>query len=624
MFALRKIIVLVTVLLFLLPHGLAYADAGLMSSTPDKCKLVSPSQMRPELTQAIQDFFEAENSFNFDAKVGREWKLLKIDKILNDSVSAAVTEIGVDTKWQDKFMSSWNSGKAEQLAAQVISQTFDNPDLKRSLQRLANNVGRQVADEIELATVQSSSYGMQCLQTFIGDQYSTTFLDLFNQKAEESAQQGSVDFSASFTPESKKYLLSRNVAAVGIGTFIIGRITREVTKKFAERVIGQVGKRLLGRLGAGAIPFVGEIVGVGLLAADVAQSFSGSFEEIETQLKSPNVKNSLRQSISDVLQDEIGGQSSQIASEISNELYAEWLDFQKDYRETLNLASEIPEFKQLLTEEGDMPKVTSLVGIALNNMGRRKLIDAIQDGSFAQALNLPIIARPIIQYTGSIQEAVSWSKISGNFLERVVDLEIYKHLSLEGLEHRLLVDLLALEDADAISKMSLLQNSEIQQLLAISSPNLIPLAKVVSAQDLQRLSGYIEQLDKSETNDLIRFLLDDSKSTIKNTDVMTHIVQSGNISRATKFWQRQTSPLSLAFSLWPIAMGEISWRLAWVKYGSTFLGEAFVAIAVALSLTLGLGFKLYGSILDVKYKQAKLAGVPQDTEVQDSDENNVD
>lgn len=573
--------------------------------TPDQCKSITSADLRAGLAQSIQAFFDNEASFDFASKVGREWERLRLDSEIDYAVNMAVSKIKADTKYWDKFASSWSAGKAEELANSVVLRTFDNPRLKKSLATLADDVGRELSTDIELATVKSSIYGAECLQTFIGSQYSTAFLEIFNQRSQDSTDRGTEDFLVSFSPESQEYLRSYGLAAGGVASIAIAQITRRITDGVIKRVVAQVGERFLGKLGTTAIPVVGEVVGGLLLVYDLAKSFDGAFSEIETQIKSPEVKTTLRNLVTKTVQVEIGGKSSEIAGAITNSIYTSWLKFKDDYRETLTLASELPEFKKLITDSNDIAAISSLVGMSLDNMGRRRLIEAIQDSSFAEALALPPKARIIIKDTGSIPEAVAWSDLAGGYVGQVVDLGLYKHLSREGLNRSLLVDLLRLDESEVIAKLSLLENSAIQRLLEIASPNLIPLAKIVSSQDLERLSGYISNLKKSETNDLIQFLLDD-KPIIKNSDVMAYIVQSHNIKAAISFWQQEENAFSLVKNVWLLSSGDIYWRLAKTKYGINFFGLGIGLLFSLLVMLLLLIMRIYSSFLNILQKKAQL------------------
>ncbi len=588
-----------------LDPGMANINAS-DAITPEQCQGITETELRPELTRTIQNFFENETAFDFEAEVAREWKLLKLDARIDSAVVQAVESIQADTKALDKFASSWSPAKAEQLAEQVIAVTFDNRELKRSLQKLSANVGNELSDQIELATVQSASYGMQCLQTFISGHYSQTFLDLFDAKADRSAQSGSNEFLAEFSPESRKYINSYGLAAGGVATIAVAQITRRVTKTMTKRVLAQVSERVLGRLGTTVVPVIGELVGGVLLVSDLAQSFSGSFDEIEAQIKSPGVKQTLRDRVAGAIAQSIGGESPQIAREIATELYANWLDFQKDYRETLTLANELPEFQQLVAHETNISRVTALVGIALDNMGRRNLIAAIQDGSFEQALDLPTVAQDIVRNTGSIAEAVAWYELAGNRIGDVVAMEMYKHLSRTGLDHRLLIQILNLDNPTVIAKLSLLGAKDIRRLLAIASPNLIQLGEAVSSQDLERLSGYIAGLKQADANDLIKFLLDGGSETIKNAEVMTHIVQSHDINVAIRFWQEQRSAWGLLQSGFLVAVGAIAWQLVLVKYGELYVGGVAFAIVITALLTLTLLLWLQRQINSLRQKRPQL------------------
>lgn len=392
---------------------------------------------------------------------------------------------------------------------------------------------------------------------------------------------------------------------------ITARIRKKVVDTIVNRVFQQVGERLLGRIGSSMIPFAGEIIGGVLITSDLIKSFDGALPEIQRTLKTPEIKQAIQTEIASTIEQEISSETSQLSREISNELYAVWLDFQKDYRETLSLAEELPEFKTILSKEKefDLPKISLLVGVALNNMGRSQLIAAIKDGTFERVLSLPEISYKILETTHDFSSLVAWTDLAGKYIEDVVNLELYKQLSPQDLDRQLLIELLDLKDPLTISKLSLLDIGSIRQLLSLSKPNLVGLSKQLSSEDFQRLASYLGELTQLEKNQLVMFLINDDPLIVRNVNVMAHIVQSRNIAGAIQFWESEKNSFSLLLDgTSKVLSGAISWRLIADKFGipATLL---FIAVPIVLLICLlaTAGIWIYRQLMKIKKAQKILS-----------------
>ncbi|MGV2826977.1 hypothetical protein [Myxosarcina sp. GI1(2024)] len=120
----------------------------------------------------------------------------------------------------------------------------------------------------------------------------------------------------------------------------------------------------------------------------------------------------------------------------------------------------------------------------------------------------------------------------------------------------------------------------------ISQQNLLNLADRLSAEDLRRLAGYLGELKQSQVNQLMRLLLNDDPSVIKNNDLIAHIIQSRNISAATEFWEAPANLFSLVKGTWNLYTGAIFWRLFIDKFGLS-IPTMVIFISFPIFLLLG-------------------------------------
>jgi hypothetical protein len=589
-----------------------YAVAIESMTSFDSCQTIQPGDLRSQLTHHVQQAFNEKTDFNLDAKVGEQWEQLKVDAAFDLAVADAVTTVKSDTSSTDKFKSSWSGEKAGELASSILVKAMADEELQRSLSQLSENVTGQIVAQISTATLESSATSIACLRSFIGKQYASVFVDRFNTDNSRQLSRVSGEISDDIPFElhkSDKEIILIGGGVIGVGGFAIRQITRKVLGEVEKRIMANMAKRILGRLGSTAIPFIGEVIGGGMLIIDLATSFDGSFDAIQTQFQSPETKSLLKSEVSKAVSEGVGEDLSEIPVGIANELYAKWLDFQKDYTETLAIVNEVPELKRRMDQPGfDLERTTHLIRISLDSMGKFKLIAAIQDGSFGVALmRVPAIAiDQIIEQTGSIQTAVKWSDLAGDHLTDVARLKLPKVLSLDGLSPLLLGNLLALNDDVTIQKLAASKPDVIQRLLEISPSNLVKLAQSVSKEQLAGLAVYIANLERPEANELVGFL-NGTPGSIRNAQVITHIVKSRNIHQAILLVQAKTEgavePSQFLRDLPIVLSGQVYWELLNDKYGRSMTIIYFFGILAISLMTLTLGFWLYGKFLDMRQKQ---------------------
>ncbi|OUL18541.1 hypothetical protein BV378_36355 [Nostoc sp. RF31YmG] len=587
----KRLLTFILIFCLVLNYGNFYATSAYAVGNNDyaipQCKEITEANLRNELTTNIEEFFVDETRFDFQKIVNNNWQVLKFDDVLNNEIDHAVDQVQTNTNLGNKFISSWFPGKAKELAQEVIEIALTSPGFDTKIKQLSNNVAEELSNKLQLVSAKSSSYAMDCLQEFIGRQYSQTFVDVFAKdiKSKVPEQDQLID---KLNPDTNSFLKSHNFAFGGIGVLIATQITKVIAKKISNRVAQQLLDRFLIRFSSkgifAAIPVAGEIIGGLLLVGDVFQSFDGALPAIQDELKQPKVKQDFKEQIANTVEEGLRTELPQVAREISSEIYIVWKDFQVDYKDTLDLAEELPEFKDILTKTTDKSKVYFLVGIALNNMGRTQLVASIRDGSFERALFLPDSSYKIIETTRSLPVLIDWANLAGNKIEEVVSMELYKHLSPKDLDRQLLTDILSIKDSSTIAKLSLLNIDSIRNLLTIAKQNLIALSIKLSPDDLGKLASYLGKLEQYQANQLVMFLLDEP-SIIKNTSVTNHIIQSRDIKAAIKFWKAEVNIFSLLNGTLKLYTGVIAWGLFINKYGMfTIIILMFFPILLLLAI----------------------------------------
>jgi len=312
--------------------------------------------------------------------------------------------------------------------------------------------------------------------------------------------------------------------------------------------------------------------------------------EIQSSLKSLKTKSTIRNEIASVVEQELRNESPQISQAISTDVYAQWIEFQREFKEVLSLAKEIPKFKEILKTYG-LPKVSSLIGVALSNVDRSQIEEAIQSGKFERVLSLPPRSWDILTTSHDFSKIIDWANLAGNKIDDVVEFELYKYINPDELDRRTLNDILVIRDHSTISNLAMLDIQSIRSLLKIFSHNLTKITDDLSQKDLTQLADYIVQFGAERVNQVVQFLLVNDPTKIRNNRVIHDIISSNDINESIKFWREPLFLTSVPIGILGVIRGTISWQLFTDKYEHAAI-VIFLLIGVAILLGITVGFRL--------------------------------
>lgn len=541
-------------------------SADTLESNPLECKNITGAKLQRELNNIVGQAFESKE-IDFQRMVDKEWEILKLDQKLDHSIDVATNNLKDNPNWFDKFQTNWSKEKIVKFSEEVTKQALESKELKEALNQLVADISRETTNNLEIISENSADLGLQCLLRFIGNTYSENIEAVFTEKTVKSLPDSDKIDKLHPDIDPERFITPENLtgALVLIGSVI----SKQVSKGIVERVLLQVGERLLGRLGTSVIPFVGELIGGGLIISDLYNSRNGALPEIQKQLKQPEVKEEFKTVIADTLDKEITQQYSSISEKIAFQIYSTWVNFKENYQQVLQLMQDLPEFKTIVdnytTNQGNIADLTELLAKSHNNLSHNQVIEAIKDGTFEEALYLPQKSYKILErYT--LYDLIKWANVAGNQIDKVVDLELYKHLPIQEIDKTFLDNLLAIPDELTISKLSILKVDTIRQLLKISTYCLVELSQHLSSRDFDKLASKLDNLNTSQINSLIRGLLENQSI----LNVLDHIVQSRNIDRAIEVWKTPNGLFSISTirNIFSIANGAVSFKLLIDKYGN--------------------------------------------------------
>jgi len=582
-----------------------YAHAPILQTgqTLQECDVVAEDVLQDELNRVTQQVFgTAMDNVDLAAMVDTQWQAVGIDAVIDAEVDAAVGRVRGEKDLWDTFLSGWSADKAQDLTRTVANYTFESAAFQGKIDELSSAVANDLALEIAVLSAESVSAAFFCLQTFISGNYSQALLRTFEDEVQSATQD--VDFAQAdaFEPGILSVLDQHKTALGGVGVIIAAQVAKRIVvnigKTISKRVAGKIVGRVVGRAGSTLIPLAGWLIGAGLIAYDVYSGRDGALPQIQTSLKSVEVKTAIRGEIVGSIEPEFRRELPQVARDISNELFNEWRDVKRNIRQVLDLAATNPAFSTILgglDSPAELSKLVNLVGIALPALGQAQFEQAIANGMVAQALAQPESSFAIIEASKSLQSAIAWSQMAGSLIEAVVEYEIYKHKAPEELGKPLLEKLVAVDDGAAIAKLVLLDSPALEALLTLSSSNVNTLADQLSAQELAVVATYLPQLDQAQQNQLVTRLIDQPAliQQLQNPAVQKQIVAGADIGATLAFLVAPKSLLGLSTDVTALFLGNAPWSLFTYKYGT---GQA-VLIGVGLLLALLIVLRLIYGLL---------------------------
>ncbi len=582
------------------------------------CSVVPEESLQDELNLVVQEIFAAQlAALDLNAIVEQQWTALGMDRILAEAVDLATARVQSETDLWNKFLSAWSPEAARELALAVATYAFDAPVFRNGMEALADAVSAAIAGELDVASAESTSAALYCMQTFIDANYSAALARAFERRVESAVTGAQLLEADAASPDLLALIDKHRWALGGVGVIVAAQLTRKlmvtVSQRISQRVAGQLAGRVLGRVGAGVVPLAGWVLGLGMIAYDLYDSRDGALPQIQAALKSSETAASIRREIAAAIQPELENEAPALARTVANELFAEWRTVKRTIRQVLDLAAEDPAFAELLASlqsQEQLSRLVQLVGVVMANGGRAALDAAVADGSLRRVLDLPEAAVTIVRDLGSLQAALDWYAAVGGRLNEVAALELHKHLTPAQVDRAQLDALLALKDKTAAARLALLPAPQLAELLKLSEANLVALANQLSPDDLAWLAAQTPMLSLEQRNQLVARLLSQPAviEPLRRLGDLHQLANVGDLNKAITFLAGPRGGLDYAADSGAVLMGEISPQLFWAKYGlwpSVGAGVALLLLLlVALRLAWGFGAWLVQPFTHLRRRKA--------------------
>lgn len=574
-------------------------DGTSSAGTLEECSAVDEAVLLDELNGLTQTVFAgALQRINVAALVDAQWQELGLDTTLAQAVDDAGARVQANTDLWTTFLSGWSPEKSRELTMAVANATFESDAFREAMDALSAGVANEVATQIGVLSAESASAAVYCLQTFIRGNYSPALLGAFEDEVRGAAMAAGVS-DEGIAPGLMTVIDQHKVALGGIGVVIAAQITRKImtsiASRLSQRVAGKVAGRVLGRIGTTVIPLAGWLVGAGMIAYDLYDSRDGALPEIQASLKSPEVASGIREEVAAAIEPELQSELPQVAREIANDLHSQWLDVKRDIRVVLEMASESPEFGELLRAmagEEQLSRLVALSGAIVASADRQAALDAATSGALGKALELSADITPIVASAGSLEEGLAWGESSGQLLDEVIELEIYKGKEAGELDRGVLQRLVDVGDKETVAEIALLPVEQMTSILALSSTSLEELSRAFTPEQLAWVAESIQGMDSSGRNALVARLVSDPgvMRQLQNTNLLEVVPPGGNLDAALNFVSGPKDAMSVVNDSFAVMSGEPTWSLFRTKHGLPITAMTLSAWLLVMLIVLRLAW----------------------------------
>ena len=288
----------------ILPISPAYAQQTPPVYTFPECENVEEEILLGELNRITRSVLDKEISgLDVEKIVEANWTDLDLDRIVDSAVDSAIDTVREEEGTWDRIFSGWSEKKAGEFAEKVAQYAFGSVEFQDAVDRLSSAIVDDLTDEIHLMTVKAASSALLCVQEFIGTTFSETVSLMLAEQIRDwlaEIDQGQVEGKVELD-----VLGDHKASLAGLGTIVGARIASVLAKKVAQGLLGKIAARILGKAATAVVPVAGWVIGGVLIIFDLYQAWDGSLPQIGKDFKGENVKKTIRQEISSIVEEEL-------------------------------------------------------------------------------------------------------------------------------------------------------------------------------------------------------------------------------------------------------------------------------------------------------------------------------
>jgi hypothetical protein len=427
-------------------------------------------------------------SIDYAAVVAEEWRRQGLDEIVDKQVDRAIEEVRAETSWSGLAQSLVSKEKAQALATQVAERVYRSGAVKSAIEGLAAGVGKEVGRTIELASQDAAEPSLECLRSFIGRRYGATVAGVVTGEAERdfgvTLKSGGADIS------SGAVIRQSSEGITGAAILIVRRQLANMAARIGQRLAGAVLSRLVSVVAGG--------VGLVLIAKDLWELRNGVLPIVAEEMKSQATKNRVKGELASSVSEQIGEHVREIAAKSAERIVEIWQGFRRAHAKALDLAARHEGFRRFLdaVRPEALARLDEITGLVMAAEGEAGILKRLDDGSLNEAVRfMPEPAMAIARERRSIDAALKWAALAGDWLETVVDHGLYRCAEAGDFTRSSLASVLALEDRVAISHLCGVGREARETLLGLDRTELKTLARSLTEEELTSLASYVRGLE---------------------------------------------------------------------------------------------------------------------------------
>ena len=474
------------------------AAEGVTRAEYEACQVQDEHQFRTAIVAITLKVLQSGlTHIDYRAVIAEGWRRGGVDEIIDKRVDLAIAEVRDEATWGELLRSLAFNDKAKELARTVTERVYRSDALKAAFEGVAAGIGNELGKSIELATLAAAEPSMLCLNAFLGPRYGSTVARVVTTDAGREFRVDPAKGAAQISTGA--LILQGSEGIAGTIVLLVRRQLSNMAARVGQRLVGSVLGRLVSTVAGG--------VGVVLIAKDVWDLRHGVLPIIADEMKARSTKDRVQDELAKTAAELIPEQVREIASQTADRVIEIWHEFRRAHAKVLDMAADHPAFKALLdmTNPERLPRLDEVVALVLSSEGEPGLLKRLDDGTLQQALHtLAGAGMDIARETRSIDAALRWTSLAGDRLPVVVELELHKRGSPDGLTKTALGRLLALQDRLAIVRLASVPRDARDVLFELEDGDLKNLARGLSESDLETLSRYMTGLERSASQRVLR------------------------------------------------------------------------------------------------------------------------
>ena len=392
-----------------------------------ECESVEEASLLGELNHITLSIFKERTTGPFLAEIVKDnWTELDVDGVVDAAVDAAIEDVKREEGYWSKLLSAWTSGRAEEFATRVSTKAFDSPRFQDAMDRLAQAVVDDLANEIQLIMYESASSAAGCVEEFVGTSFSQTMAISLDDQIQGWLPEMKSD---SYRSDIREVLKDRWRSSSGSTTILLGtQFTKLLATRLAKGIVGKVVTRIIGKAAGSLIPVAGWVIGGGLIVWDLWEARRGALPQIAEALKGADVKREIRLQIVEAVDTELNAALPELSQTATLSIYRQWKDFLQEFKPVLRLAEKNARFRLIVDDStaDQVDKLTELVRIGNEVLGYEWLVRIIESGEFEEILVLPIRSFVLLKETADPPLVLDWYEVAREGIIGVVETELYR------------------------------------------------------------------------------------------------------------------------------------------------------------------------------------------------------